>query len=199
MLLYTTRAVAHRLCSPSNSTYRTDELRQNNFTGTLPADIANWSNIVDFSVYKNSFSGTLPNGVEDWTSLLFLNLAQNNFHGNLPQVKTSLWPDILVADFYSNNFSGSLPEALEEWHQVIWARFNMNNFNGTVTFDACDDSNSKFQKDKFGTIFKRLQDSPSVKNHPSSPLLSALFASDQQIITVDCGEVQCTCCSTKCI
>jgi Leucine-rich repeat (LRR) protein len=65
---------------------RSLSLSQNQFTGTLPIELGELSNLRYLNIAENSFRGQMQESmVGNFTKLEILSLEQNNFTGTLPR------------------------------------------------------------------------------------------------------------------
>jgi hypothetical protein len=91
---------------------------ENNFSGSLPAKIGQWTRIETFwvsslatifhgrqpssqfcrrctnQIHDNSFTGTLPETLSQWTALTDFDIAMNAFSGSLPEFIGASWSRI---------------------------------------------------------------------------------------------------------
>ena len=84
----------------------------NNLYGTLPAPLANCTQLLILDLSKNRFIGELPLYFTSFFNLKLLSLGYNNLHGWIPQHITNL-TNLCVLDLSNNKFSGRIPLHLE--------------------------------------------------------------------------------------
>uniref|UniRef100_A0A251T5M8 Putative leucine-rich repeat domain, L domain-like protein n=1 Tax=Helianthus annuus TaxID=4232 RepID=A0A251T5M8_HELAN len=65
-------------------TFRELILSSNRLTGTLPASLAELSNLKDFRISDNNLSGSIPNFIENWRQLNKLELIGTGLSGPIP-------------------------------------------------------------------------------------------------------------------
>jgi len=56
----------------------------NDFSGTLPEAIGQWTDLTEFDVKENSFTGTIPDAVLDWSNIRSALFSGNLFNGTMP-------------------------------------------------------------------------------------------------------------------
>ena len=83
----------------------------NKLTGTLPADLASATELIDFEAYENDFTGSLD-----------VFSALKNFSGRL--------------DLHYNKFTGTLPESMP--HPISYISVANNDLSGTIPQDWSD-------------------------------------------------------------
>ncbi|XVF89229.1 hypothetical protein PTKIN_Ptkin19aG0113400 [Pterospermum kingtungense] len=85
-----------------------------NLAGKLPGKkLSVFTELVDLNISQNSFSGELPVEIFNLTNLRSLDISRNNFSGHFPGGITGLG-NLVVLDAFSNSFSGPLPVELSE-------------------------------------------------------------------------------------
>ncbi|KAJ6739952.1 INACTIVE LEUCINE-RICH REPEAT RECEPTOR KINASE XIAO-RELATED [Salix purpurea] len=77
----------------------------------------------------NSFSGNLPPEISNLTNLQVLNIAQNRFSGEIPR---SLPVSLKYLDLSSNTFSGSIPSSISDLAQLQLINLSYNQFSGSI-------------------------------------------------------------------
>ena len=61
------------------------EIDQNNFSGSIPSEIGNFSNLNVLWLADNQFSGEIPASIGNLNNLHTLMLAENHFTGEIPE------------------------------------------------------------------------------------------------------------------
>ncbi|CUG86669.1 GP46-like surface antigen, putative [Bodo saltans] len=106
-------------------------IRGTGLSGTIPAAVATWANLLFFDVSINNFTGSLT-FASQWRKVEFLRLAMNRFFGTLPQV---LKLNTNLTSFYiqTNNFTGTLdPEYATSWPFISSLYVHENQLYGTL-------------------------------------------------------------------
>ncbi|KAL3687492.1 hypothetical protein R1sor_013801 [Riccia sorocarpa] len=104
-------------------------LANNQLTGNLSSLVAALDDaITDLNVNNNSFTGPIPLELMNLTNLRFLDLSFNNLSGKL-EVDLSKLPKLEILRLNRNNFSGDVPD--EIWHLPSLETLNLNNNNFT--------------------------------------------------------------------
>uniref|UniRef100_F6I2S0 Leucine-rich repeat-containing N-terminal plant-type domain-containing protein n=1 Tax=Vitis vinifera TaxID=29760 RepID=F6I2S0_VITVI len=83
--------------------------RGNRFTGSIPEDFLNSSELLTLDLGDNSLSGNIPKSFSALSSLRIFSLRENNFKGQIPNFLCQL-NKISIMDLSSNNFSGPIPQ-----------------------------------------------------------------------------------------
>ncbi|CAM6100268.1 unnamed protein product [Calypogeia fissa] len=108
---------------------RAINMHTNNFSGSLPQDIANLLLVQNIYFHNNSLSGPLPSNFTLWPRMLTLDLANNRFNGS---ISSSLGELKLVKSIYldGNQLSGSIPDIPSS----TLVNFNVanNNLSGSI-------------------------------------------------------------------
>ena len=131
-------------------------LQRNNFTGTLPTELArltdlkmfqlgfnhvsgsisaDWANMTDLQVLylnSNNIEGTLPEDFGAITSLRYLNMSDNNISGTLPP-SIGQMGDLNDITLHVNRISGSLPLEMGSISPLRHLRMQNNKLNGNLT------------------------------------------------------------------
>ncbi|CAI9290106.1 unnamed protein product [Lactuca saligna] len=141
----------------SNTTCHITKLKidQNNFTGTLPTFLGNFSAMVVLSLSHNQFSGTIPKEIGNLKELDLLAISSNNFSGSLPPELGNL---VKMQGLYMDScgcggeipstfanlrelrhmwasdspFSGKIPDFIGNWTKLLRLRLQGNNFEGPI-------------------------------------------------------------------
>jgi Leucine-rich repeat (LRR) protein len=102
-----------------------------NVAGTLPTTIGLWSSLTYFSVSANQHTGTVPTEVGAWSSLTQIRLNDNNFIASLPTTILS-WASLTSVRLGGNQFTGFLPSAIGQWTGMTYFSIRQNQFAGTL-------------------------------------------------------------------
>ena len=109
----------------------------NNFTGTLPVSIGNWTSLEKFTIFNNSFSGPLPESIGNWgDNLVGIGIGSNGFNSTLPE-SIQEWTSVQYFDCSDNAFSGTIPNVV--WESILVAMVHENDFSGSIPNGLCSD------------------------------------------------------------
>eukprot|EP00268_Persea_americana_P067150 TRINITY_DN92060_c0_g1_i1.p1 TRINITY_DN92060_c0_g1~~TRINITY_DN92060_c0_g1_i1.p1 ORF type:complete len:408 (-),score=49.91 TRINITY_DN92060_c0_g1_i1:182-1348(-) len=81
-------------------------LGQNEFSGELPATLANLSSLEHLDLRNNRITGNLPGFIFQISTLKTLNLRNNSLEGSIPNVSST---SLQILDLSNNNLIGSVP------------------------------------------------------------------------------------------
>ncbi|KAJ4709653.1 Leucine-rich repeat receptor-like protein kinase [Melia azedarach] len=95
-------------CNKNNTIVVGLNLSMKKLSGVLSGkQLSVFNDLVDFNISHNSFSGQLPVQIFNLTNLRSLDISRNNFSGHFPGGIPSL-VNLVVLDAFSNSFSGPL-------------------------------------------------------------------------------------------
>ncbi|XP_020093010.1 probable LRR receptor-like serine/threonine-protein kinase At4g20940 isoform X2 [Ananas comosus] len=106
-------------------------MADNNFSGSLPANLGDLRSLKYLDVSNNGFSGQLPEGVGKLQSLQNLSLAGNDFSGPLPDSIGGL-SSLQSLDLSRNSFSGPLPDFLKSLRSLVSLNLSYNAFTKEI-------------------------------------------------------------------
>jgi Leucine-rich repeat (LRR) protein len=101
----------------------------NQLTGPFP-DISNWPKIRMLQMSQNKLSGSLPANLGQFTQLTNLSIDNNQFSGPLPSSMSAL-TNMLIFNCYKNSFTGALPD-VSGWTRLQQFTATYNQFTGTL-------------------------------------------------------------------
>ncbi|XP_039168737.1 probable LRR receptor-like serine/threonine-protein kinase At3g47570 [Eucalyptus grandis] len=106
-------------------------LRRNLLFGTIPKIVGNLINLQRLSLGHNRFLGMLPSALGNLHNLVEMSLSYNKFSGAIP---SSLGNLANLARLYldHNNFHGHIPSRLSECRSLVELDLSRNNLNGTI-------------------------------------------------------------------
>ncbi|CAM0910245.1 unnamed protein product [Alopecurus aequalis] len=134
-------------------------LKNNSFTGPVPASLANMSSLNYLSLAINQFDSVIPPGLADITSLVFLDLSVNSLHGalplslynlsslrafhvegnwqhgNIPADVGSKFPAMEDFSLANNRFTGGIPSSISNLTNLTSLQLSLNGFAGLVPRD----------------------------------------------------------------
>ncbi|KAK9672278.1 hypothetical protein RND81_12G088600 [Saponaria officinalis] len=107
------------------------DISDNLLKGSIPSEIGNQINLVDFYAWENKLSGIIPNELGRCLSLQMLDIHDNFFHGFIPTSFNTL-DSLQLVDLSRNNLSGTIPNYFSNFSQLEWLNLSYNNFEGEV-------------------------------------------------------------------
>ncbi|XP_031382445.1 leucine-rich repeat receptor-like protein kinase TDR [Punica granatum] len=112
---------------------RTLDISRNNFSREFPGDIslAGMKNLVLIDAFSNSFSGPLPRNLPQVETLEVLNLAGSYFSGGIPPVYGS-FRSIKFIHLAGNFLSGEIPPELGNLQTLTHMEIGYNSYEGGI-------------------------------------------------------------------
>jgi Leucine-rich repeat (LRR) protein len=101
----------------------------NSFTGPLPPNFPQLTNLKNFSASMNQLTGTLPE-ISTLTALGNLHLGSNRFNGTIPDL--SSLSSLTALNVGSNGLTGTIPRTIGPSLDYSFAGFNGNMLTGTL-------------------------------------------------------------------
>lgn len=108
-----------------------------NFTGNLPAEMANLFNLRLISIDDNQLTGSIPSEWERLTNLTNLELINNQLSGEFPMAVTKMQL-LRKLNISGNQFTGSIPIELMNLVYLEELHLNGNQFTGTIPSELGD-------------------------------------------------------------
>ncbi|XP_061352031.1 probable inactive receptor kinase At5g10020 [Gastrolobium bilobum] len=110
----------------------------NQFTGSI-LNIGPMESLENFDLSLNKFSGSLPSNFVELSNLVYLNLSSNEFGGTLP-IGFNKLEQLKYLDLHTNNFSGDIMHIFSQMGSVLHVDLSSNSFSGTLDLGLGDDS-----------------------------------------------------------
>jgi len=127
----------------TNGTVQQIELQGNGHNGTLPDNLANFSEIVALEVRSGILSGEIPSGLDKLTSLRFLRFDDNGLEGSIPDDLVNI-STLEILDLAENNLIGNIPTGFGDITSMNFIDFSENNLTGSIPDDFSDLSSIVF-------------------------------------------------------
>nr|BDI54540.1 LRR receptor-like serine/threonine-protein kinase GSO1 [Triticum aestivum] len=99
------------------------DLRDNNFTGTLPNIISGFTSLRTLSLSGNNLAGPIPPQLGNLTCLTSLDLSSNHFTGSMPDE---------LGNLSANHLTGSIPAEVGKLTYLTSLDLSSNHLNGSV-------------------------------------------------------------------
>lgn len=187
--------------------YRSLDLRESNLYGPIPPELALLSNsLVEIMLPNNSLFGVIPTALGKLSLLERLRLSSNFLIGNIPTELGRL-TKLEVLGMGRNMLSGSIPKELETLRELDTFGLEGNGLSGSIPsqLGSMENLRSLTLEDNYitGTLpweLGALEELESVKlgnNDITGEIpweICQLRNESLQILSVDCGEVECSCC-----
>ncbi|KAJ9153915.1 hypothetical protein P3X46_027303 [Hevea brasiliensis] len=94
-------------------------LSHNEFSGVLPPNLMNLSELACLDVHDDKITGEIPAFLSHMSTLQILNLRNNSFQGPIPNNLTNL-TSLQILDLSDNDFSGKVPPGLGNLSGMIY-------------------------------------------------------------------------------
>ncbi|GKV26038.1 hypothetical protein SLEP1_g35400 [Rubroshorea leprosula] len=166
-------------------------LRDNHFSGPIPALIGKLSQLTSLSLSSNNLSGQIPSSLANLTELCFLLLSNNQFSGPIP-FHASRFSKLIFLDLSYNLLNGTLPPWIFTLPLLRFLQLNHNQFQGQInqfqqkSLIWLDLSNNKLQ----GSIPNSMANLVNLmyldlsSNHFSDLVESDMFSAPQNLETI---------------
>ena len=109
------------------------DIGNNNFTGTLPESIEQWTELTQFNTYNNDISGPLPNFIGQWMNLNSFFAYFNDISGPLPE-SIGNWTVLTTLDLTGNNLNSTLSESIGRLKELIYLDISSNSFSKRIPY-----------------------------------------------------------------
>jgi len=115
-------------------------LDRNAFTGGIPAELGNLSNLTFLYLNSNQLEGTIPAELGNLSNLTHLLLNSNNLEDTIPAELGNL-SNLQSLLLYSNNLEGTIPAELGNLSNLTHLYLHLNNLEGTIPAELGNLSN----------------------------------------------------------
>ena len=106
-------------------------LYRNKFTGSIPAELANLTNLENLNLLANLLSGAIPSELGNLVNLKTLTLTANRLSGAIPSGLGSL-TNLIDLKLANNELSGELPPELASLTNLVDLSLSENQLSGTI-------------------------------------------------------------------
>ncbi|KAG9456243.1 hypothetical protein H6P81_000751 [Aristolochia fimbriata] len=119
-------------CTNNSSKLLRLDLSRKNLFGTISGKyIGAFSDLVDLNLSHNSFTGRLPQEIFNLTNLKILDISRNNFSDSFPKGIAAVH-QLTVLDGFSNSFSGPLPSEIARLDSLQVLNLAGSYFDGPI-------------------------------------------------------------------
>ncbi len=116
---------------------RSINLARNNLSGSIPAELANLTELRFLNLSENTLAGAVFAHLGSVSSLTTLVLRDCGLTGGFPVELISL-PILWSLDLSSNDFSGPLPVELSQMRKLAFLELGWNRFSGSIPLEIGD-------------------------------------------------------------
>ena len=106
-------------------------LKNNQLTGSIPAQVGNLNNLQELGLHDNQLTGPIPTELGNLTNLLELLLKSNQLTGNIPAALGNL-ANLEVLWFHSNQLTGTIPAQLGDLASLRQLSLSNNQLTGNI-------------------------------------------------------------------
>jgi Leucine-rich repeat (LRR) protein len=106
-------------------------LKENNLTGTIPAELGQLASLQYLSLDTNNLTGNIPVELGNLTNLDYLYLSGNQLSGTIPSELGNL-NNLLLLYLAGNQLSGSIPVSLSNLASLRWFDLEDNELTGNI-------------------------------------------------------------------
>ncbi|XP_054793274.1 receptor-like protein kinase 5 [Prosopis cineraria] len=106
------------------------DARNNMLSGEIPKELTALSRLNSLRLDNNQLSGKLPSEILSWQSLNTLTLSSNKLSGQIPRTVGDL-PNLVYLDLSKNDISGEIPSQLGNM-RLIFLNLSSNNLSGSI-------------------------------------------------------------------
>ncbi|KAF6165203.1 hypothetical protein GIB67_007188 [Kingdonia uniflora] len=107
------------------------DFSSNALFGTIPAHIANLSQITSLIFFNNTLSGEIPREIGLLTNLVSLVLGQNRLYGSIPSTVGNL-TKLHNLVLWDNQLNGSIPLKIGNLKSLVYLELGNNILSGTI-------------------------------------------------------------------
>lgn len=103
----------------------------NHLAGSLPAEIANLTELESLSIMGNQLTGNIPDELGNLTNLRDLELNSNRLSGSIPASIGNL-KNLIILELTNNQLTGPLPSELGQLTSLKILYLNQNTIDGSI-------------------------------------------------------------------
>ncbi|XP_065880490.1 receptor-like protein kinase 7 [Euphorbia lathyris] len=106
------------------------ELSDNNISGEIPSQIGMLANLWQLELYNNNLTGKLPIGIGNLTKLEKFDASLNHLQGTLSELRSL--SNLVTLQLYYNEFSGEIPVEFGQFKKLVNLSLYGNKLTGPV-------------------------------------------------------------------
>ena len=113
------------------------DLNESEFTGEIPPEIGNLTNLTYLNLGINQLTGSIPPEIGNLTNLTTLHLYETQLTGSIPPEIGNL-TNLISLNLSDNQLSGSIPSEIGNLTNLIWLELDNNQLTGEIPESICD-------------------------------------------------------------
>jgi len=110
------------------------------FSGEIPSEIGNLTNLTILSLFNNDFTGSIPSEIGNLNNLIELSLGNNQLTGSIPSEICNL-TNLTVLNLMTNQLSGSIPPEIGNLTNLTNLSLIDNQLTGSIPSEICNLTN----------------------------------------------------------
>ena len=160
-------------------------LSYNGLTGSIPAEITELTRLEYFLAVRNALTGPLPSTFSPVTT--DVNLEENLLTGSIPESWGTTMPTLDFVTLYGNLLTGTFPTTIGVLSNLgaLWLYNNL--LTGTIPTELSQLSSLQWLAIEDNSFTGSVE-----------PILCILTLTELTILSADCEEVHCPCCTSCC-
>ncbi|KAI2498639.1 hypothetical protein MHU86_15873 [Fragilaria crotonensis] len=154
---------------------------ENELSGTIPSSISMLTKLTGLWLDQNKLTGGIPSSLSSMTSLIILDTSHNELNGPIPSSFSGL-TSLTALDFFQNELTGTIPSTFSQLTNLMFLEFHNNSLTGSIPPSLAS-----------LTLLTRL----SFSANELTGTIPASLCTPAISLFIDCGEIECDCCSDR--